>query len=174
MDPAKFTNAVTIPYLPLSPGTTFVSTGQSAGAPERNVVTVTRRTKTIVGVPCVVVPDVVSERIKVIEATWDWFAQDSDGNVWYFGEDSKENKNGKVTSAERPHRPLHRPSPALRLRKVLVCAPGLAHRRLTHSNNDELHYVLVAVAVAPVLVTPAPQPAPPAPTSARTPAQPSG
>ena len=25
-----------------------------------------------------------------------------------------------------------------RLRKVLVCAPGLAHRRLTPSNNDEL------------------------------------
>src|SRR6478609_6712265 len=25
-----------------------------------------------------------------------------------------------------------------KLRKVLVCAPGLAHRRLTPSNNDEL------------------------------------
>src|SRR3954463_13326042 len=25
-----------------------------------------------------------------------------------------------------------------RLRKVLVCAPGLAHRRLTPTNNDEL------------------------------------
>ena len=25
-----------------------------------------------------------------------------------------------------------------RLRKVLVCAPGLAHRRLTPSNADEL------------------------------------
>lgn len=25
-----------------------------------------------------------------------------------------------------------------RLRKVLVCAPGLAHRRLTQTNSDEL------------------------------------
>src|SRR3954468_6157825 len=28
-----------------------------------------------------------------------------------------------------------------RLRKVLVCSPGLAHRRLTPTNNDELLFV---------------------------------
>jgi hypothetical protein len=32
------------------------------------------------------------------ELTFDWYTQDVDGNVWYFGEDSKEYANGVVTS----------------------------------------------------------------------------
>ena len=27
---------------------------------------------------------------ELIEGTFDWFAPDNEGNVWYFGEDSKE------------------------------------------------------------------------------------
>jgi hypothetical protein len=34
------------------------------------------------------------------EDTYDWFAQDRDGNVWYMGEDSKEYENGQVKSTE--------------------------------------------------------------------------
>ncbi len=38
-----------------------------------------------------VVHDVVTDADgKVVEDTFDWFAQDSAGNVWYFGEDSTE------------------------------------------------------------------------------------
>jgi len=74
--------------------------GTKDGAPQRNEVTVTRDTKTIVGVRCVVVHDVVTEEGNLVEKTFDWYAQDSDSNVWYFGEDSKEYEGGKVTSTK--------------------------------------------------------------------------
>jgi hypothetical protein len=34
------------------------------------------------------------------EDTYDWYAQDKDGNVWYFGEDTKEFEGGQVVSTE--------------------------------------------------------------------------
>ena len=37
---------------------------------------------------------------KLIEKTYDWFAQDKEGTVWYFGEDTKEYENGKVVSTK--------------------------------------------------------------------------
>ena len=60
IDPARFTDHVTNRYFPLTPGTTYVYEGTKDGAPQRNEVTVTRDTKTIVGVRCVVVHDVVT------------------------------------------------------------------------------------------------------------------
>jgi hypothetical protein len=59
--------------------------------------TVTDQTKRIAnGVTARVVSDIVSEGGKPVEITKDWYAQDSDGNVWYFGEDTAEIKpNGE-------------------------------------------------------------------------------
>ena len=37
---------------------------------------------------------------ELAEETFDWYAQDNDGNVWYFGEDSKEYEEGEVVSTE--------------------------------------------------------------------------
>ena len=54
----------------------------------------------ILGVTCVVVSDTVKVDGVLEEATLDWYAQDKQGNVWYFGEDSKEYKDGKVTSTK--------------------------------------------------------------------------
>jgi hypothetical protein len=34
----------------------------------------------------------------MIEDTFDWYAQDRFGNVWYIGEDTAEYDNGKVSS----------------------------------------------------------------------------
>jgi hypothetical protein len=45
-----------------------------------------------------VVHDDVSADGKVIEDTYDWYAQDRWGNVWYLGEDTKEFDNGKVST----------------------------------------------------------------------------
>ena len=100
IDPARFTDRVTNRYFPLTPGTTYIYEGTTDGAPQRNEVTVTHDTKTILGISCVVVHDSVMEEGNLIEDTFDWYAQDSAGNVWYFGEDSKEYENGKVTSTE--------------------------------------------------------------------------
>jgi len=60
---------------------------------------VTHSTKKVMGVKCVVVDDRVWAGGKLTEKTFDWYAQDKAGNVWYFGEDSKEyKKNGKVST----------------------------------------------------------------------------
>jgi hypothetical protein len=37
---------------------------------------------------------------ELIEETYDWYAQDVDGNVWYLGEDTKEYENGVVKSTK--------------------------------------------------------------------------
>jgi len=96
INPDEFTTTIDNEYLPLKPGTTFVYQG---GA-ERNEMTVTHDTKKVMGVECVVVDDRAWESGKLIEKTYDWFAQDNKGRVWYFGEDTKEYENGKVVSTK--------------------------------------------------------------------------
>ena len=98
IDPAQFTTAITNRYLPLIPGTTLVYEGTRDGEPQRDEVTVTRETKIVAGVRCVVVHDVVTTAGELAEETFDWYAQDAAGNVWYFGEDSKDYEGGKLVS----------------------------------------------------------------------------
>lgn len=47
-----------------------------------------------------VVHDVVRQGGQVREDTFDGYAQDADGNVWYLGEDTKEYENGKPKTRE--------------------------------------------------------------------------
>jgi len=92
-------NAIDNAYHPLRPGTTFVYEGTVDGEAQRDVLTVTRERKTIIGVSTVVVRDTVFIAGIVAEDTFDWFAQDNEGNVWYFGEDTKEyDAQGNVIS----------------------------------------------------------------------------
>lgn len=98
IDPTKFVDQVTNPYFPLKPGTTFIYDGTRDTQPRRAEVTVTSETKTITGVKCIVVRDVVTSNNALVEKTVDWYAQDADGNVWYFGEDTAEYVNGAVTT----------------------------------------------------------------------------
>ncbi|MBA2522061.1 MAG: hypothetical protein H0V25_01905 [Solirubrobacterales bacterium] len=100
IDPAEFTTNVDNPYFPMSPGSRWVyRETDTAGADEKVVVKVLDKTKTIAnGVEAVVVRDVLTENGEVREATNDWYAQDSSGNIWYFGEATAEYKNGKVTT----------------------------------------------------------------------------
>ena len=98
INPANFSTRIDNKYFPLKPGTTFVYRGKTKDATEGDVVAVTSDTKRIMGVECVVVNDRVTEDGELTEQTYDWYAQDKKGNVWYFGEDSKEYENGKVKS----------------------------------------------------------------------------
>jgi hypothetical protein len=99
IEPANFTTSITNRYYPLVPGTTLFYEEAVDGELLQDEVTVTFDTKVIMGVTCVVVRDVVtSEDGAVVEDTLDWYAQDSEGNVWYFGEDTKEYEDGKVKS----------------------------------------------------------------------------
>ncbi|MBI5106547.1 MAG: hypothetical protein HZB46_16445 [Solirubrobacterales bacterium] len=89
------------PWFPLVPGTRYVYEGIKDGKPARDVFTVTNATKTIQGVPCVVVQDRLYLGGRLHERTTDWYSQDAAGNVWYFGESTAElDAHGKVTSTE--------------------------------------------------------------------------
>jgi hypothetical protein len=101
-DPCDFSNEEIIdnPYLTLTPGTTFTYESETEEGTEEDIVTVTDETKEILGITARVVRDTVSLDGELIEDTFDWFAQDKEGNVWYFGEDTKEYENGEVVSTE--------------------------------------------------------------------------
>ena len=100
LDPGNFVSTITNPYLPLIPGTAFHYRSRTPDGVETSDVVVTRDTKQIVGVTVTVVHDEVFLDGDLTEDTFDWFAQDRDGNVWYFGEDSKEIQDGEVVSTE--------------------------------------------------------------------------
>lgn len=63
-------------------------------------VTVTNDTRDILGISATVVHDIVTQDGAAIEDTYDWYAQDVSGNIWYLGEDTKEYENGVVVSTE--------------------------------------------------------------------------
>jgi hypothetical protein len=88
--PARFSARVTNPWYPLLPGSTWVYRGIKDGESSREVMTVTRRTKTIQGAPCVVVSDLLYLRGRLEERTEDYYTQDAKGRVWYFGEKTAE------------------------------------------------------------------------------------
>lgn len=95
--PSRFVHEVTNPWYPLPRGSTAVFRGPGV----REVVRVARATKTILGVPCTSVRDDVYTAGRLSERTTDWYAQDSRGNVWYFGEKTAEiGRGGAVTSTE--------------------------------------------------------------------------
>jgi hypothetical protein len=92
-------NPIDNAYFPLRPGTTYVYDGTKDGEPQHDVLAVTRERKPILGVSTVVIRDTVTVSGILLEDTFDWFAQDDGGNVWYFGEDTKEyDAQGNVIS----------------------------------------------------------------------------
>jgi hypothetical protein len=93
---ADFSTTVDNPLMPLVPGTKTTFDGGG----EHIEVAVTDQTRVVMGVTCVVVRDTVTVDGEVAEDTFDWYAQDKEGNLWYFGEDSKEYDGGKVISTE--------------------------------------------------------------------------
>lgn len=95
---ADFVAGINNPYYPLTPGRVFHYEGEAADGHETNIVTVTNQTYNILGVACTVVEDTVLVDGELSEATTDWFAQDTDGTVWYFGEASRSYENGKLVS----------------------------------------------------------------------------
>jgi hypothetical protein len=100
IDPSNFAGSIDNRYFPLAPGTTFHYRGYSGGTPQSDDMTVTSRTKRILGVRCVVVRDTVSAHGVPVERTFDWYAQDKRGNVWYMGEESLERTNGRFVRAD--------------------------------------------------------------------------
>ena len=82
---------VTNPYFSLLPGTSatfraeFVAHGETVV--EETIRTVLFERREIAGINAVVVQDTSYEDGVIQEDTFDFYAQDTDGNVWYLGED---------------------------------------------------------------------------------------
>jgi hypothetical protein len=103
IEPASFVAVVDNPWFPLIPGTTFHYRGVADGEPTTDTYEVTHQTRVVDGVSTTVIKDTVRVRGVVEERTEDWYAQDVDGNVWYFGEATAElDKHGKVTNTGGP------------------------------------------------------------------------
>lgn len=115
IDPASFNSPQDNLYFPMPPvgeTKTYVYQPKTEDEIILNLMTFTTDTKTIMGVTCTVVHDVeviwvdgLTDPWVPLEDTYDWYAWDNDGNVWYFGEETEaytydENWNKIGTSTE--------------------------------------------------------------------------
>src|SRR5262249_33957244 len=100
LNAAGWADTVDNPYLPFKQGMHWTYKGATDGQPEKNTVVVQSYTKLVKGVTCTAVLDRVYINGSLFEKTQDFYAQDDKGNVWYFGEASREIENGKVVSRE--------------------------------------------------------------------------
>lgn len=84
---ADFVQVVDNTYFPLIPGMRWEYEIRRGGVVvEKDVVEVLKETRQVNGILATVVRDTVFAGDKLTEDTYDWFAQDKDGNVWYVGE----------------------------------------------------------------------------------------
>ena len=99
IDPANFVATIDNPYLPFKPGTRFHYRGVRGTTPQTDdeVVLIepsrssaSRARSSATRCPSTGQP---------VERTFDWYAQDRQGNVWYMGEDSFELKHGRFVKA---------------------------------------------------------------------------
>jgi hypothetical protein len=98
LNPADFSANIDNPRWPMKVGSRWVYrvTNSADGSKMRDVITATDQTKMIAdGIEARVVHDVVTDHGKPVEVTDDWYAQDSAGNVWYFGEATIAFEHGK-------------------------------------------------------------------------------
>ena len=98
LNAADFSINIDNPYWPMNPGSKWVySETDTEGTNQKAVVEVTDKTKMIAnGIEARVIRDTVTENGVPVEITYDWYAQDKAGNIWYLGEYVTNYKNGKV------------------------------------------------------------------------------
>jgi hypothetical protein len=133
---ALFVKNVDNEFFPLQRETTFFYEGTRDGAPTRDELHVTDRTTRILNVDVTVVRDRAFEDGVLVEDTLDYYAQDLSGNVWYFGEDTRElDAKGRVISTKGTWRA-----------GVNGAAPGLIME--AHPQPGDRYYQEIAANVA--------------------------
>jgi hypothetical protein len=100
IDPADFDTPISNPYFPLTIGLVREYEGESEDGTETIVVTVTDETREILGVECIAVRDTVFLDGEEVEDTFDFYAIDNEGNVWYFGESTVEIEDGWIANTD--------------------------------------------------------------------------
>ncbi len=100
LDPASFSTTIDNPYWPMVPGTRWTYRETDGNGDELVVtVVVTTETKLLAnGITARVVRDTVTRNGEIIEDTFDWYAQDAEGAIWYLGEDTAEFEAGVIIS----------------------------------------------------------------------------
>ena len=98
LDPDDFVDVIDNPFMPMPVGASWRYEGESDGELEVVEVTVTGDRESILGISATVVRDTVTIGGELVEDTYDWFAQDSTGNVWYLGEDVSDYEDGELVS----------------------------------------------------------------------------
>ncbi len=149
IEPANFAASTIIDnqYLPQTPGTIRTYEGDD----ERVIVSVLAETHTVMGIECVVVHDASYEEGTLVEESFEWYAQDNAGNVWYFGEDSREIKRSdRISTRDSWEAGLDGALPGI----VMLANPisGIWYRREYYAGEaEDLAQVL---ALDEVVVTP--------------------
>jgi hypothetical protein len=98
--PSAWASSITNPLFPLTPGTRWEYREDTPDGLETITVEVLASARTVNGVDVVTVHDQVFLDGELVENTFDWYAQDVDGNVWYLGEDTEELEGGVVVSTD--------------------------------------------------------------------------
>jgi hypothetical protein len=99
LDRANFVRVIDNRYFPLPVGRRLVYRGIKDGQTQIDRVTVTARKKVILGITATVVKDVATHGTTVLEKTFDYYAQDKQGNVWYLGEDTTAFEDGQADTS---------------------------------------------------------------------------
>jgi hypothetical protein len=98
--PTEWAAAVTNPYFPLTPGSSWTYESETEDGSETIQVEVLAQKRIIMGVEATIVHDQVFLDGELIENTFDWYAQALNGDVWYLGEDTEELEDGMVLDTE--------------------------------------------------------------------------
>jgi len=98
--PTSWVPFVNNDFFPLVAGTIYKYRADTPDGPELDSVEVLRTLHDVNGVAATQVHDQVFVNGELTEETYDYYAQDTYGNVWYLGEDSKEYDNGQVVSTQ--------------------------------------------------------------------------
>jgi hypothetical protein len=153
INPNDFSKTVDNLLFPLSSFSTLVYEGEEVD-PETGEMFTTRvemtvmpeEEKTVAGVEVLVVQDQAFEDGELIESTLDYFAQHSDGSVYYFGEDVNNYENGELKdhegswlAGEGENQPgvIMPPDPQVGDVFEQEKAPGIAEDRMTVLSVDE-------------------------------------
>ncbi len=94
IDPGDFVARIDNPYFPRIPGSRYIYEGMTEEGLERIEIDILGKTREVMGIQATIVRDVVYLEGELIEETFDWFAQDKAGNVWYLGEDVDNYEDG--------------------------------------------------------------------------------
>jgi hypothetical protein len=96
IDKSQFTAKVDHPLVPLASVPLTILEGTDGDAKTRGTNQLLKKTTIVDGVRVAVLENREYEDGKLVEHTFDYFAQRNDGSVWYFGERVQNYENGKV------------------------------------------------------------------------------